>query len=90
MSLSPISLITAFSSLVNGGYKIQPSLIKNRINQKEIKVFSSETSNKINELIHKIVMDGTGKKAKVEGLLVGGKTGTSKKAEKEIIQKKRK
>ena len=28
LSLSPISLITAFSSLVNGGYKIQPSLIK--------------------------------------------------------------
>ena len=57
LSLSPISLITAFSSLVNGGYKIQPSLIKNRINQKEVKVFSSETSNKINELILKIVME---------------------------------
>ena len=82
LSLSPISLITAFSSLVNGGYKIQPSLIKNRINQKEVKVFSSETSKKINELIHKIVMDGTGKKAQVKGLLIGGKTGTSKKVEK--------
>ena len=52
------------------------------INQKEIKVFSSETSKKINELIHKIVMDGTGKKAQVTGLLIGGKTGTSKKVEK--------
>ncbi|GIR26017.1 MAG: hypothetical protein CM15mP40_06250 [Alphaproteobacteria bacterium] len=46
LSLSPISLITAFSSLVNGGYKIQPSLIKDRVNQKEVKVFSSETSQK--------------------------------------------
>ena len=82
LSLSPISLTTAFSSLVNGGYKIQPSLIKNRGNQKEVKVFSSETSNKINKLIHKIVMDGTGKKAQVKGLLIGGKTGTSKKVEK--------
>ena len=81
LSLSPISLITAFSSLVNGGYKIQPSLIKDRVNQKEIKIFSSETSNKINELIHKIVMDGTGKKAQVKGLLIGGKTGTSKKVD---------
>ena len=82
LSLSPISLITAFSSLVNGGYKIQPSIIKTRINQKEVKVFSSETSKKINELIHKIVMNGTGKKAQVKGLLIGGKTGTSKKVEK--------
>ena len=39
LSLSPISLITAFSSLVNGGYKIQPSLIKKRINQKEVKFY---------------------------------------------------
>ncbi len=82
LSLSPISLITAFSSLVNGGYKIQPLLIKNGINQKKVKVFSSDTSQKINELIHKIVIDGTGKKAKVKGLLIGGKTGTSKKVEK--------
>ena len=82
LSLSPISLITAFGSLVNGGYKIQPSLVKDRVNQKKIRVFSSETSNKINELIHKIVTDGTGKKAQVKGLLIGGKTGTSKKVEK--------
>ena len=82
LSVSPISLITAFSSLVNGGYKIQPSLIKNKVNRKEVKVLSTETSNKINELIHKIVMDGTGKKAQVKGLLIGGKTGTSKKVEK--------
>ncbi len=81
MSISPISLTTAFASLVNGGYKIQPKLIKNIVNQKRIKVFSSETSDKINELILKIVNDGTGKKAQVEGLLIGGKTGTSKKVE---------
>ena len=90
ISLSPISLITAFSSLVNGGYKVQPSLIKDSINQKGIKVFSSETSYKINELIHKIVMDGTGKKAQVEGLLIGGKTGTSKKVEKGNYSEKKK
>ena len=90
LSLSPISLITAFASLVNGGYKIQPSLIKNRINQKEVKVFSSETSKKINELIHKIVMDGTGKQAQVKGLLIGGKTGTSKKVENGNYSEKKK
>ena len=90
LSISPISLTTAFSTLVNGGYKIQPSLIKNDFNQKRKKVFSSETSIKINELIHKIVMDGTGKKAKVEGILIGGKTGTSKKVEKGSYSEKKK
>ena len=90
MSLSPISLITAFSSLVNGGYKIQPLLIKTSVNQERVKVFSSETSNKINELILKIVMEGTGKQAQVEGLLIGGKTGTSKKVEKGNYSEKKK
>ena len=32
-------------------------------------------------MIQKIVNEGTGKKAKVNGILIGGKTGTSKKVE---------
>ncbi len=81
LSISPISLITAFSSLVNGGQKVQPTLIKNQVLKKNIKVLSNETSEKINVLIQKIVNEGTGKRAKVDGILIGGKTGTSKKVE---------
>lgn len=84
ISISPISLITAFSSLVNGGYKINPVLVKpsnyDKQNKSE-KILSPKTSKRINELIKKIVNEGTGKLAFVEGISVGGKTGTSKKVE---------
>ncbi len=81
ISVSPISLVTAFCSLVNGGYKVEPTLFdSNKINYSE-KILSSETSERINALIQKIVSEGTGKYALVNGVSVGGKTGTSKKAE---------
>ena len=53
---------------------------KDEINEKK-KVLSSKTSSKINSLIQKIVNKGTGKMAIVEGILIGGKTGTSRKVE---------
>ena len=42
-------------------------------------LIKKETSKKINNLLKKIVENGTGKKARVVGVNVGGKTGTSKK-----------
>ncbi len=81
LSISPISLTTAFSSLVNGGYKIKPTIIIDKKQSEKVRILSSETSKKINKLIQKIVNEGTGKKAKVNGILIGGKTGTSKKVE---------
>jgi cell division protein FtsI (penicillin-binding protein 3) len=81
ISVSPISLATAFCSLVNGGYKIEPKLINLEKENNHQQILSSKTSQKINSLIKKIVTDGTGKFALVNGVSVGGKTGTSKKAE---------
>ena len=81
ISVSPISLATAFCSLVNGGYKIEPKLINLEKENSHQQILSSKTSQKINSLIKKIVTDGTGKFALVNGVSVGGKTGTSKKAE---------
>jgi cell division protein FtsI (penicillin-binding protein 3) len=81
ISVSPISLATAFCSLVNGGYKIEPKLINLGKENNHQQILSSKTSQKINSLIKKIVTDGTGKFALVNGVSVGGKTGTSKKAE---------
>ena len=51
------------------------------IQQSQKKILKDETSIKINKLLKKIVESGTGKKAKVKGLEVGGKTGTSRKLE---------
>ncbi len=81
ISISPMSLVTSFSTLVNGGYKINPKIFKDNKNDEKDKVLSKKTSQKINYLLEKIVEKGTGKKAQVIGLKLGGKTGTSKKVE---------
>ena len=78
ISMSPLSLSTTFATLVNGGFKIQPTILK-RDKVKKERVIKKKTSKKVNDLLYKIVENGTGVKARVDGLLVGGKTGTSKK-----------
>ena len=82
ISLSPISLVSAFSTLVNGGFKISPKIFKEESYISEEKVLFTTTSKKINNLLKEIVKKGTGRKANVNGLELGGKTGTSKKVEK--------
>ncbi len=80
MSISPISLVSSYAALVNGGYEIKP-----KVNQKENyskkRILKDSTSKKINILLSEIVKNGTGKKANVNGIKVGGKTGTSRKLE---------
>ena len=80
ISISPISLVSVYCSLVNGGFKINPKIHITDKSNKE-KVLKSLTSQKVNNLLRKIVESGTGKNAKVNGLTVGGKTGTSRKLE---------
>ena len=81
LSITPLSLVTTFSSLVNGGYKIEPKIIDNLESDKE-KIISRQTSQKICYLLRKVVEEGTGKQAKVKNLGIGGKTGTAKKSNK--------
>ena len=80
ISISPISLVSTYCALVNGGFKINPKINIDDKTNKE-RVLKSFTSQKVNNLLRKIVEEGTGKNAKVNGLLVGGKTGTSRKLE---------
>jgi cell division protein FtsI (penicillin-binding protein 3) len=81
ISLSPISLVSSFSTLVNGGLSVTPVIIKQDLNNKKKRVLSKKTSKMINLLLEKVVKNGTGRTANVTGLKLGGKTGTSKKVE---------
>lgn len=81
ISLSPISLVSSFATLVNGGVSVKPNIIKTNLNKSKKRVLSNRTSEMINLLLEKVVENGTGKTAKVSGLKLGGKTGTSKKVE---------
>ena len=86
--ITPIQLVTAISSIVNGGNLLTPRVVKSVIDTKtgeeqEIPVntratsISKETSEKVLSMMESVVAEGTGKNAKVEGYRVGGKTGTS-------------
>ena len=79
ISITPISLAKSYSSLVNGGFEINPNLILTEDKKSFERVINEKTSKNINKLLKKIVYEGTGKKAIVNGLDVGGKTGTAKK-----------
>jgi stage V sporulation protein D (sporulation-specific penicillin-binding protein) len=89
LSVTPIQLVTAISSVANGGKLMRPRLVKkvdtgnsseNIINEPEIvrQVISKATADKTKELLIQVVESGTGTQAAIEGYEIGGKTGTAK------------
>lgn len=85
-SITPISLVRSFSTLVNGGYKINPTIIKTK-DQSKTKILNGELSDKLNKLLFDVVELGTGEKAKVQKIQIGGKTGTARKIKNGIYSK---
>ena len=77
-SFTPISLVSTYAMLVNGGYHVTPKIIKN-LETKKKRVFSENLSREVRELLHNVVINGSGKKAYVNGIDIGGKTGTARK-----------
>ncbi len=79
ITTTPLQATAVYSSIVNGGKMIKPSLIKNEKTEIKNRLFSEKTSKKINRILRKVVTDdeGTAKLADVHGYQVGGKTGTS-------------
>ena len=86
--ITPIQLITAVSSIANGGELVKPRMVKSIINsetgektemevKKSGRVISEENAKKVLDMMHSVVAEGTGKNAQVPGFTVGGKTGTS-------------
>ncbi len=77
-----LQLANAYSVIVNGGYKIIPTLIKKKTSIKRKKILKNDVSKKINLILRKIVTskEGTASLANVEGYEVGGKTGTAQKS----------
>ena len=82
IAVSPLHLATGYATLFNGGVWRPATLIKrgpgNPVPEGE-RVFSAETSYKMQALLRLVVTHGTGKKADAPGYRVGGKTGTAEK-----------
>ena len=89
-TVTPLQMIRAVSAVVNGGYLMEPHIVKaytdSEGNITETvdpvtvrRVISEETSATMREVLEKVVTDGGGKAAYVKGYRIGGKTGTSEK-----------
>ena len=82
ITTTPLQAANAYASISNGGFLIEPTLIKNKNSNLEKKqIITFETSKKINSILREVVISnyGTAKLAEVEGYYVAGKTGTAKK-----------
>ena len=86
--ITPIQLVTTVSSIINGGTRVTPHFGVNvqDADGNTVKTFSyethenictAETSETMRYLLEKVVSEGTGKNAKIEGFSIGGKTATS-------------
>jgi cell division protein FtsI (penicillin-binding protein 3) len=81
LSVTPLQLVTAVSAIVNGGVLHRATLLKRPDGQPipGDRVISPATSEEMRKLMRLVVEHGTGKLAKAQGYLVGGKTGTAEK-----------
>ncbi len=80
VAVSPLHVITAYSSVVNGGIYHSPTLIKDNSKTKDgHRVVSFNTSKAMRKLMRLVVTDGSGKRANIPGYEVAGKTGTANK-----------
>ncbi len=81
ITTTPLQLARAYAILGNGGYKIQPSILKTKTKslKKKEQIISNATSNTINSILRKVVSldEGTANFADVKGYDIGGKTGTA-------------
>ena len=79
ITTTPLQATALYAAISNGGKLIKPSLIKNRKIDKSQKIISKETSNKLSNILRKVVSseNGTASLADKNGYYVGGKTGTA-------------
>ena len=88
--ITPLQLVRAIASVVNGGNLMEPYIVSEIVDAEGNTVLdvqptvvrqtiSKETSDTMRTLIQSVVEEGTAKNAKVAGFSIGGKTGTSEK-----------
>ena len=86
-----IQLAKAYSIIVNGGYDVNPTLLKKTQFNKKNRIIDKRVSEKILPILRKIVStkEGTASLADVEGYELGGKTGTAQKSINGVYSKKK-
>ncbi len=79
LSTSPVHLAAGYAALVNGGFQVTPTLLRQDGPRLGPRLVSAETSQAATEMLRAVVTRGTASMAEVPGYHVGGKTGTADK-----------
>ncbi len=88
LAVTPLQLVCAYAAVANGGVMMKPHLLKRRLDRngevleefkaQEIRrVISPKTARTLCDMLVQVVDSGTGKAARINGMKIAGKTGTS-------------
>lgn len=87
MGVTALQMAVSFATIGNNGVRVSPNIVKevrttnteppSKKARDQVRVVSAETASAMRELLKKVVISGTGKRAKLDGYSVAGKTGTA-------------
>lgn len=85
-STTVLQLASAYATIANNGTPVVPHVVAGTVSQGTLEpiersvsepIIKSETAEKVRLMLESVVLNGHGKRAKVSGVRVGGKTGTA-------------
>jgi cell division protein FtsI (penicillin-binding protein 3) len=89
VGVTPLQMAAAFGALANDGLRVAPHLIREirtasgttsyRPNPEQRRVISKETAGALRGMLEGVTLNGTAKKAQLDGYTAAGKTGTAQK-----------
>ncbi|MCP4649236.1 MAG: hypothetical protein GY853_04025 [PVC group bacterium] len=91
IAVTVLQMSRAMSAIANGGYLVSPYIVKRIIdNNGEVirefgqeqpaeQIISKQTSDAMRQILKRVVVSGTGRRAAIKGYSAGGKTGTAQK-----------
>ena len=87
IEITPIQLMRAYCAIANGGKLVTPYLVEKSIDSENIislyeeendkRIISSKTASQLTAMLVSVIENGFGKKAKIPGYFIAGKTGTA-------------
>ncbi len=87
ISVTALQMVTAFATIANNGVRSQPHIVKEirHLDEKpaivtqpqQTQIITAETAQNLRTMLRQVVLDGTGRRAQLNGYSVAGKTGTA-------------